>query len=501
MNAIIGMTSIGESAEGIEKKDYAFGKIKGASTHLLGVINDILDMSKIEADKLELVINEVDVEGMFKNIANVVNVKAEEKQQNLVFKLGMDLPAFIEGDLLRLSQVIINLLTNAVKFTPEKGTVTLNVEKTGETGTEAEIRIEVSDTGIGISPEQQERLFNSFEQADAGIAQNYGGTGLGLSISKRIIEMMGGNIWIESELGKGAKFIFKIMAEKSDKKIHEMIPDHIGAKDIRILAVDSVPEFRDLFSHITNGFSFTCDVAASGSEALTMFEGAGDDAYSIVFADLKLSDMSGIEFAGKIKEINSDTEVILIVPLADRAEIEKEASSIGVKYYISKPLFPSSIIDVILPSRGIEVEKPGNGGPAEPEKECFDFAGRKILIAEDIEINREILSALLEETNITVDYAENGKIAVSVFEEDPDEYDLILMDIQMPEMNGLEATRAIRAIDIRQAKDIPIVAMTANVFREDIEECLAAGMNEHIGKPIDQITLYKTLRKIFKDKE
>ena len=495
MNAIIGMTAIGESTEDVEKKDYAFERIKGAGAHLLGVINDILDMSKIEADKLELVISELNFEGMFKNIANVVNIRAEEKRQNLVFKLGMDLPAYIESDVLRLSQVIINLLTNAIKFTPEKGTVTLAVEKISETGNEAELRIEVSDTGIGISPEQQERLFNSFEQADAGISQNYGGTGLGLSISKRIIEMMGGNIWIESELGKGAKFIFTIRVKKSDEKIQELIPAHMSVKNIRVLAVDSAPEFRAYFQHVMEGFKFSCDVAESGAEAIAMFKDTGNSPYNIVFTDWKLPDMSGIELASVINELGKSTEVILIVPITDRADIEKEANAAGIRYYLSKPLFPSSIIDVINPCLGFVRNTFDDSAQSESGPGSFDFSGYDILIAEDIEINREIMTAILEETNISIIFAENGKTAVSAFKEDPDKYDLILMDIQMPEMNGLEATKEIRMLDSPRAKEIPIIAMTANVFREDIDECLDAGMNDHIGKPIDQLSLFEKLRK------
>jgi len=362
LNAIIGMINIGISAEDIERKNYCLGRAESASKHLLGIINDVLDMSKIEADKYELSYGEVDIERMLMNIANVANVRAEEKRQQLIVNISEDVPAYIEGDELRLSQVITNLTTNAIKFTPEEGTVTLDIRKTEETGDNVELRVEVTDTGIGISPEQQARLFASFSQADADISKNFGGTGLGLVISKRIVELMGGKIWIESELGVGSKFIFTIKAVK----------------------------------------------------------------------------------------------------LADNRE------------------------------------KTPDGMPQDLLGRRYDFSMYTILVAEDVEINREIMGAILEETDVSIEYAENGRVAVEKFSSNPEIFDLILMDISMPEMDGYEATRLIRAIGTERAKGIPIIAMTAHVFKEDIAKCLDAGMNDHIGKPIEAYSLFGALNKYFK---
>jgi len=361
MNAIIGMTNIGLSAGDMEKKNYCFTRVDSAAKHLLGLINDILDMSKIEANKLELSYSAFNFEKTLKNITDIANVRAEEKSIDFKVNLGLGVPAFILCDEMRLSQVIMNLLSNAIKFTPKDGTVTLGVEKIEETGGCAVLRIEVADNGIGISGEQQKILFTSFGQADASISQKYGGTGLGLAISKWIVEMMGGKIWVESKPGGGSKFIFTLKTQKAEKSADE----------------------------ITGG---------------------------------------------------------------------------------------------------------------EPGKR-YDFNGCVVLVAEDVEINREIMSAVLEDTGAAVEFAENGKTAVGIFSENPKKYSLILMDINMPEMDGYEATRRIRALPFSEAKNIPIIAMTANVFKEDIEKCIAAGMDGHTGKPIDSKELFEKLSKYLLPKE
>ena len=495
LNAIIGMISIGMSAKDIEKKDYCFERAYGASQHLLGVINDILDISKIEANRFELSYSVFDFEKMLMNISNLANVRAEEKRLNFVVHFNSSVPAYIESDELRLSQVITNLLTNAIKFTPEKGTVVLDIEKVEVTGDEVELKIGVSDTGIGISKEQQERLFSSFNQADANITKKYGGTGLGLAISKRIVESMGGKIWIESELGNGAKFIFTIKA-----KLHEEIPRaklsaNIRVEDIRILAVDDSAETRDYFLHVTEALSLPCDIAACGVEALDMIQNKKDAPYNLFFIDWQMPDMDGIELTKKIREINGDNSCTILISVADWNIIKEEAVAAGVKHFVSKPIFPSTLINAVNTCIGTELYNSADREQYNAPRRKYDFYKYTLLIAEDIEINREIISAILEETDISIEYAENGKIAVSMFSEQPEKYDLILMDVNMPEMDGYEATRAIRALDMERAKGIPIIAMTANVFKEDIERCLTAGMNDHTGKPINIDALLTVLEK------
>jgi len=347
MNAIIGMTSIGKSAPDIEKKNYAFEKIENASTHLLGVINDVLDMSKIEAGKFDLSCDEFNFEKLLQKTINVVNFRVDEKHQNLTVNTDKRIPVNLNGDDQRLAQVITNLLSNAVKFTPENGSIYLDARLLKEENGLCTIQIDVKDSGIGISDEQQSRLFSSFEQAESSTSRKFGGTGLGLAISKHIVELMGGKIWLDSKPGVGSIFSFTVLLKR-----------------------------------------------------------------------------------GKIEEnVESQTH------------------------------------------------KPDSGQPV-------SFKGRRILLAEDVEINREIVLALLEPTEIEIDCAANGKEAVKMFSRKPKGYDLVFMDMQMPEMDGLEATHQIRSIEGHR-NGVPIIAMTANVFKEDIEKCLAVGMNDHIGKPLD----------------
>jgi signal transduction histidine kinase len=355
LNAIIGMTTIGKSAAALERKDYCFTKIQDASTHLLGVINDILDMSKIEANKFELSPGEFNFETMIQRVVDVVNFRVDEKRQKFTINIDNKIPPTLIADDQRLAQVIINLLGNAVKFTPEHGSVSLDARFLGEESGLCTIEIAVSDTGIGISADQQKNLFKSFQQAEADIARRFGGSGLGLVISRNIVEMMGGAIGVASNPGKGSVFTFTIQAKK----------------------------------------------VASVNNAANDFLNIGHT------SEKNVPDINGI------------------------------------------------------------------------------FAGRRILLVEDVEINREIVLTLFQPTLLHIECAENGTEAIRKFSEAPDTYDLIFMDIQMPEMDGYEATRRIRALDIPKAKTIPIIAMTANVFREDIEKCLESGMNNHVGKPLD----------------
>jgi len=494
LNAIIGMINIGINTEDADKKNYCLKRADSASKHLLGIINDILDMSKIESDIFELSFNEIDFEEMLMNIANVAHVRAEAKKQLFIVNLSKDVPNHIESDELHLSQVITNLLSNAIKFTPEKGMIVLSVEKAVETGDEIELRIEVTDTGIGIPEEQQAQIFNPFFQADASIKKNFGGTGLGLVICKKIIELMGGEIGIESKPGEGSKFIFTVKAKKLSDKPRIRLMTSINLEEIRILAVDESADVRDYFVNVMEGFKLSCDVAADGAEALDMVKST-DKPYNMFFIDWHMPDMNGIELTKKIKEINSDNSVIIMSSMADWNIIEKEAVAAGVKYSIPKPLFPSGLVNAINICLGESFKETAHNTQRELIRKHYDFSHHSILIAEDVEINREIMSAILSETEISIDFAENGKVAISRFEANPDKYSLILMDINMPEMDGYEAARHIRDLDIERAKAIPILAMTANVFREDIERCLASGMNDHTGKPIDASALFGMLNK------
>ena len=491
MNAIIGMTTIGKSAHDIEKKNYAFDKIEGASSHLLGVINDILEMSKIEAGKFELSFTEFNLEKTLQKVANVSLFRMDEKKQKFSVFFDKEIPHILIGDDQRLTQVITNLISNAVKFTPENGSIQLSVNMLSQENDTIILKFEVRDTGIGISEEQQSRLFNSFEQAESSTSRKFGGTGLGLSISKHIVELMDGEIWINSALGVGSTFGFTIKVRKGEVKSDNHLLPGVDWTNVRVLAVDDDPMIQDFFSDIGKHFNIRCDVAVGSYEALKLVE---KENYDLYFIDWKMPGMDGIDLSRAIKKNSPRHPVIIMISAMDWNEIEREAKDAGICDFLPKPLFPSTVADFINKYIG---EKDVDASNSQKTEESLIFPGRYILLTEDVEINREIVLTMMESLQVKIDCAVNGYDAVKTFSADPDRYDLIFMDLQMPEMDGYEATRRIRSMGTPKAVNIPIIAMTANVFREDIEKCLEAGMNDHIGKPIDFKEVIDKLKKYF----
>ena len=481
MNAIIGMANIGSATADVEQKDHSFERIQDASNHLLGIINDILDISKIESGKFELSMEEFNFEKMLKQVVNVINYKVEEKNQCLSVYVDREIPQMMIGDNQRLAQVITNLLGNAVKFTPENGSIYINTYYLGEEDGACLIKISVADTGIGISPEQQVKLFQSFQQAENNITRKFGGTGLGLAISKSIVEMMGGSIWVESNLGTGAVFSFTAKLHRGEPQDTSHIYQDIEWDKTRFLIVDDDEYILNDFKGIAVKFGASCDVAKNGEQALKLFK---QNNYNIIFVDWKMPGMNGVELSAELtKRLPDKSDVILVMmSSADDSLISTEAKAAGVRRLFQKPLFPSTIEEVVSDYFNVIYKR---GEKKEKTNEAVNFKGHRILLAEDVEINREIVLTLLEPTQIEIDCAENGAKAVEMFSASPERYDLIFMDMQMPEMDGLTATAAIRAIGTEKAKSIPIIAMTANVFREDVEKCIAAGMNDHMGKPLD----------------
>ena len=490
MNAIIGMVAIGKSSSDMERKNYALAKIEDASKHLLGVINNVLDMSKIEAGKLELSFVEYDFEKMIQKVVNIISFRVESKHQKFMVNIDPNIPKRLIGDDQRLAQIITNLLGNAVKFTPEKGSIILNTRFLGEENGLCNIQIEVIDTGIGISPEQKVRLFRSYAQAESGISRSFGGTGLGLSISKNIVEMMGGRIWVESEAGEGSTFIFTLQSKPGVMQEREESDLFINRGNIRILAVDDDPDILSYFNEIMDNFGLSCDTASGGEDALSLVVQNGH--YDIYFFDWKMPGMDGLELSRELKKlpVPSKKYSVILFSAVEWAEIVTEARQAGIDRFLAKPLFPSAIADIINECIGLDRTQVNKIDGADKGL----FAGRHILLAEDIEINREIMTALLEPTELDIDYAENGVEAVRMFNNAPDKYDIILMDIQMPEMDGYEATHRIRDSAPAESKTIPIIAMTANVFSKDVQKCINAGMNDHIGKPLEFDKVLKKLR-------
>ena len=491
LNAVIGMTGIGKSTSDTDRKNYCLNKIEEASVHLLGIINDILDMSKIEANKFELSTEEFNFEKMLQRAINVVNIRMDEKHQLLSVFVDKNIPKTLVCDDQRLAQIITNLLGNAVKFTPEGGSISLKAKFLEERNGVYKIQIEVADTGIGISPEQKARLFTSFQQAESNTVRKFGGTGLGLSISKSIVELMGGKIWVESELGKGSTFCFTANVEKSSSKKQVCKVRSAAHKTLRVLAVDEDPAILSYLQEIIRGFGMKCDTALCCEDALKLAGHRHD--YDIFFIDWKLPEIKGTELAGLInKNRRRDDQLIVItISSADWSMMDDEEAKAGYKF-LQKPLFSSSVFDLINEHFGKERHTP------DAREEVPDFSGSSILLAEDIEINREIVLSILEDTNLEIDCAENGREAVRMFCEAPGKYSMVFMDVQMPEMDGFEATQCIRSLNLPEAKTIPIIAMTANVFSEDVDRCLAAGMNGHIGKPLDCNKMMEILHALVK---
>ena len=486
MNAIIGMTAIGKSSKNINRKDYSLSKIEEASTHLLGIINGILDMSKIEAGKFELSNTEFDFEQMLQRVVNVITFRIDEKNQKFSIDIDKNIPPVLVGDDQRIAQVLTNLLVNAIKFTPAEGSISLKAFLVKEDSGIFEVQFEITDSGIGISPEQQTHLFKSFQQAEADTTRKFGGTGLGLAISKTIVDMMGGRIWINSDIGKGSTFAFTIKIIRGDSQKKESAAVKTNWKNLRILAVDNNAGITEYVKNFVESYGAYCDTASSGVDALNLLRQNGS--YDIYFVDWKMHDIDGLQMAKKLKAVESDRKkaVVIMTSSIDLEDAKENVNEAGIDKVLPKPLFPSVITDTINELLGVASR---NKIDETVENNTLMFLGKRMLLVEDVEINREIVISLLESTQIKIDCAKNGAEAVRMFVEADGKYDMIFMDIQMPEMDGFEATKQIRAFDIPNAKSIPIVAMTANVFREDIEKCLAAGMNSHVGKPllIDEI--------------
>ena len=494
LNAIIGMTSIGKSSKDITRKDYALEKVEDASLHLLGVIDDVLDMSKIEANKLELSPVEFDFERMLQKVVAVINFRIEEKRHRFSMSVDHKIPPFVIGDDQRLSQVVTNLLSNAVKFTPDGGHINLAASLAGEEDGICEVRIEVSDSGIGISPEQQLKLFQAFGQAESGTSRKFGGTGLGLAISKRITELMGGGIRVESELEKGSRFIFTVKLPRSRKNLHSLLDPGVNWETLRILVVDDDEGVLEYFKRLFSSLSVQCETASDGLEAYRLIEEHGE--FDIYFIDWHIPFMDGIELTRRIKAREMDRmSVVTMISSASWADIREEAITAGVDKHLTKPLLASSVIDCINMCLGITGAHRGESDTSDNE-----FTGKRILLAEDLDINREILISLLDDTGLIIDCAENGKDALNIVEASPGKYDLVFMDVQMPIMDGLEATKRIRALPSPYYGELPIIAMTANVFKDDITDCLESGMNDHIGKPLDISNVIEKLRKFLSPK-
>lgn len=492
MNAIIGLSHLALKTDLTPKQRDYISKTHRAGTALLGIINDILDFSKIEADKLEMESLDFDLDEVLSNVSTLVGHKAGDKGLELLYKIPADIPRYLIGDPLRLWQILVNLLNNAVKFT-ERGEIEIAAELMELAGNRAKLRFTVRDTGIGMTSEQTSRLFQAFSQADGSTTRKYGGTGLGLSISKRLVELMHGEIYVESQVGQGSRFIFTAWFGLSVGATSRELGLPRSLKGLRVLVVDDNAAAREIMQEMLQRFPIHVDTACSGQaavEAVVRYDSI--DPYDLVLMDLNMPGINGIEAARLIKQDAKLSAVprVVMVTAFDNEDARRHAEGAWVDGFLIKPVTETVLYDTLLNHFAVD----GSWGavPAGIASPFYSgLEGAHILLAEDNEINQQIVVELFESAGVIVDIANNGNEAVEKAFSSLHSYDAILMDLQMPEMGGLEATRIIRA-DARFS-DIPILAMTAHAMAEERKRCLAAGMNDHITKPVDPDIMFQAL--------
>jgi len=489
MNAIIGLTHLLRRNVESSHANSQLNKINQAAQHLLGILNDILDFSKIEADKLMLDPIDFEFIQIFRQLNNLIGPQAESKGLELVDRIDPDIPRVVNGDSMRLSQILANFASNAIKFT-ERGSVTLSARLMQRDAEILHIRFEVTDTGIGLTQEQQVRIFQAFEQADSSTTRKYGGTGLGLAICKRLGKLMGGQIGVDSEPGKGSTFWCEIPLQQAANPQEQLIRGNLP-EGLKILVIDDDINARDAISHMLQVYRAHVTTAESGEAALHCVETALADqqSFDVILTDWAMPGMDGIETARRILHIVTGAPRIVLVTAYGRDWPLTRLNEAGIVYQLNKPVMPSDLHEALThallgPDRHMDAPL--------PQQEIVNLAplkGRRILLAEDNPINQEVAIELLKEVGLNVDLAEDGQQAIDLASRN--DYDLILMDIQMPHIDGIEATQAIRRQPGHTA--IPIIAMTANAFNEDRDVCLGAGMNDHLAKPVAPEKLYATL--------
>lgn len=488
MNAIIGMSAVAFNYLDDKKRTAdCLSKITFSSKHLLMLLNDVLDMSKIENGKLNIRQELFDLKNLVTSLADINYGLATAKGLAFEIVISGFKDELLLGDSMRVNQILLNLLSNAIKFTPKGGSVRLEIRMLRSASDKIWLRFIVKDSGIGMKKEFLEHLYEPFEQADNGIARKYGGTGLGMAITKNLVAIMDGTIEVESQEGAGTTFMVDLPfgVSKVDKKTAAEM------EEMRVLVVDN-----DTCEHaavLLKGMGVNVDWALNGFEAIEKVRSACEDdgrCYDVCFIDWCMPELDGIETARRMRRYVGPDVLIIIISAYDWSGIEEQAKAAGVNAFIAKPFFASNLYNTLLTVS----RKPELGFSAVGNKETYDFGGKKVLLVEDNELNMEIASELLKFVNLQVEHAENGKVAVDIFRNSKEkEYALIFMDIQMPLMNGYDAARCIRSSEHPAAGTIPIIAMTANAFNDDVQAAFDAGMNGHLAKPIDVEVLYKTI--------
>ncbi len=498
MNGVISMTHLALDTQLDSRQRNYLEKILFSAQSLLDILNDILDFSKIEAGRLELEYINFRLDEVLENLSTVTSIRVDDKGLELVFSTDPTTPQYFKGDPLRLGQVLVNLVSNAVKFT-EYGEISVFVRLEHSDETSDTLHFSVRDTGIGMDEQQQAKLFQSFTQADGSITRRYGGTGLGLAICHRLVQLMHGNIWVESTPGKGSTFHFTAQFGKGEQLHLPAMDALLDLHGMRVLVVDDNATSREFLSTVLQSFSFEVQTSRNGLEGLEMLRHASREGhpFSLVLMDWKMPGPDGIETTRRIKHDDElkDIPAVLMITAYHRDEISRAAQDAGVDGFMLKPVSQSLLFDAIMDIFG----KPSSGRVTATRHTIdvsmlADLAGSRILVVEDNSINQIVARELLQKAGMLVDIAENGAQAVQRVRESS--YDLVLMDIQMPEMDGLEAARRIRAT--HSLDDLPIVAMTAHALAEDREKSLHAGMNDHLNKPVEPSALYANLRRWLK---
>ena len=494
MNAIIGMIKIAQNSEDIERMRDCLRTAEASSDHLLGIINDILDLSKIESGRLEFFEEPFDLEQTVQNLINVISVHAAEKGQKLLVSFGEDIPTSLCGDSMRFTQVMINLLSNAVKFSDEGTRIRLTLSCPERGRRFMLLRVSVKDEGIGMTGEQIDSLFEAFHQADSSIAKRFGGTGLGLAISKKIVNMMGGDITVASTPGRGSEFTFDVRFRIEKQSKPDAASLIVGRTvGIKALVIEPDAEERECICSLFERMR----IAHSGAER---YERAAlapekDDAaggpVNIILIDCDRDPQGALDAARQICG-GKRPPVIIFMSSKQTEAFWDESKDTGVNLFLSKPVLPSALYWALGRAIGLKTD---DNAAERNRSVSADYSGKRILLVEDIDINREIIKSLLEPSGAKITEVSDGLAAVEIFEADPKKYDLILMDIQMPVMDGYEATRRIRESDAPWGASIPILAMTANAFREDVEQAMEAKMNGHLSKPVDEKKMHSELAK------
>jgi len=494
MNAIVGMTAIATANIGdMQQVQNCLKKISLSGKHLLGLINDVLDMSKIESGKMTLNEDQVSLREVMDSLVSIVQPQVRSKRQRFDVCIHDISTENVRCDSVRLNQVLLNILGNAVKFTPEEGEIHVSMyEEDSDKGEEyVRIHFRIKDSGIGMTPEFKAKIFESFVREDNARVRRTEGSGLGMTITKYIVDAMGGSIEVESELGQGTEFhvcvdLLKAVIQEADM----VLPDW------NMLVVDDDQQLCESTVESLKAIGVHAEWTMDAQSAFRMVEERHNTPreYQVILLDWKLPDMDGIKAAREIRRRFGSEVPILLISAYDWSEIEAEAKDAGITGFISKPLFKSTLFYGLKPY----LDPDQAGGPQKREAKP-DFTGRRVLLAEDNELNWEIAEELLSSQGLTLDWAEDGHVCVDMFQaKDPGYYDAVLMDLRMPIMNGYEATEAIRGLDRPDAKTIPIIAMTADAFAEDIKKCLDCGMNAHVAKPIDVREVSRLLQKYMK---